>query len=67
MYAAVRRIRLPGIANMHKQKEQKLSVWMGKSTVTIFIEKYHFDPKRNVLKPTEHFNCNKYPQETVKL
>lgn len=62
-------MRLPGIGNMHKQRceEQKLSVWMGKSTVTIFIEKYHFDPKRNVLKPVQHFNCNKKLQEIVRL
>lgn len=61
-------MRLPGIGNMHKQRyEQKLSVWMGKSTVTILVEKYHFDPKRNVLKPVQCFNCNKTLQEIVRL
>lgn len=50
-----------------RDMKNKNFVWMGKSTVTIFIEKYHFDPKRNVLKPVQHFNCNKKLQEIVRL
>lgn len=52
-------MRPPGTGNMNKQryKEQKFSVSMGKSTVTIFIEKYSFDLKRNVLKLIQHLTA----------
>lgn len=40
---------------------------MGKSTLMVFAEKYHFDSKGNLLKSVQQFNCNKYPQATIAL